>query len=517
MTVQVSVDLTSGNAVDMSATLLDTYIFSEVLDDGRMRRIWADGIYWEGTEEGRPLTGEGAMHFQSGPTVTGRFKDGVLQGSGMTQWPDGSYYHGEMKDNKRHGYGTYEWADGTKYEGEYKDDLRNGQGHCQASDYEYWGSWKDDMMEGEGIYECLDEQKNVFRIFEGRFEKHVPVSGTLYTNDGEVHEVCYDGKTQVTDHPWLWKSKTEDVDLLKQLPNESEEYRMVSSLFHTSIRGSGPKIVRISRIENPGLRQLFEIQRNRIRNEVLKRGMEWNPSTMERWAFHGTGSGSGSGENPGSAIMNEGFLVTLAGSRNGMAFGAGAYFARDARLDCLLLGGKDGGRYSLRYCHSDPSNPHEQSMLLARRLDRKEPLKIVVGRYTEGQSSYRAPPLDPSGSAGQHFHSMVDNSSNPGIFVISHSASAYPAYKIDFATGKGSGKDVRSSRVRVSQQRFSPLKSLIAAERLSALRSASDSDDFNLEEEPTRKSLVRRPLSGRKRAREDQLTSHINVIDLTGD
>ena len=84
MTVQVRVDLTTNDAVDMQASLLDTFIFSEALEDGRMkylqrscailsfsrnrRRIWPDGIYWEGTEEDGPLTGEGAMHFQSGPT-----------------------------------------------------------------------------------------------------------------------------------------------------------------------------------------------------------------------------------------------------------------------------------------------------------------------------------------------------------------------------------------------------------------------------------------------------------------
>ena len=43
---------------------------------------------------------------------------------------------------------------------------------------------------------------NVFRIFQGKFEKNAPVSGTLQTSDGRKRNVCYDGDTAVTGHPW---------------------------------------------------------------------------------------------------------------------------------------------------------------------------------------------------------------------------------------------------------------------------------------------------------------------------
>eukprot|EP00960_Hanusia_phi_P043621 756155-Hanusia_phi.AAC.4 len=109
-----------------------------------------------------------------------------------------------MKGSRRHGYGKYTWADGTVYEGEYVDDLRNGegQGYYMASEYQYVGSWRDDSMEGEGVYECLDKRKNVIRIFQGTFEKQFPVSGTLQTSDGQIHEVCYDGATLPDTKPW---------------------------------------------------------------------------------------------------------------------------------------------------------------------------------------------------------------------------------------------------------------------------------------------------------------------------
>ena len=45
----------------------------------------------------------------------------------------------------------------------------------------------------------------------------------------------------------------------------------------------------------------------------------------------------------GSYEVEVGSDAGVPGSKHGMAFGAGAYFARDARLDCLLLDGKEKG------------------------------------------------------------------------------------------------------------------------------------------------------------------------------
>ena len=36
------------------------------------------------------------------------------------------------------------------------------------------------------------------------------------------------------------------------------------------------------------------------------------------------------------------------------------------------------------------------------------------------------PPLDPNGAKGEHFHSLVDNTTNPKIFVINDNTRAYP-------------------------------------------------------------------------------------------
>jgi len=40
------------------------------------------------------------------------------------------------------------------------------------------------------------------------------------------------------------------------------------------------------------------------------------------------------------------------------------------------------------------------------------------------------PPLDPSGAKGEHFHSLVDNTTQPRIFVINDNTRAYPGMLI---------------------------------------------------------------------------------------
>jgi hypothetical protein len=43
-----------------------------------------------------------------------------------------------------------------------------------------------------------------------------------------------------------------------------------------------------------------------------------------------------------------------------------------------------------------------------------------------GAPGMNIPPLDPNGAKGEHFHSLVDNTTNPKIFVINDNTRAYP-------------------------------------------------------------------------------------------
>uniref|UniRef100_A0A7S4KMB6 Uncharacterized protein n=2 Tax=Guillardia theta TaxID=55529 RepID=A0A7S4KMB6_GUITH len=116
-------------------------------------------------------------------------------------------------------------------------------------------------MHGEGTYECQSEDRVLFRIFKGKFEKNFPTSGTLTTKCGTTFEVIYDGKTHVTGCPWLWKSTSEeDTNITKELSETSEEYKMVSDLFYLSLQKMFPHIQKIERVQNTGLRNPFLVQ-----------------------------------------------------------------------------------------------------------------------------------------------------------------------------------------------------------------------------------------------------------------
>lgn len=43
-----------------------------------------------------------------------------------------------------------------------------------------------------------------------------------------------------------------------------------------------------------------------------------------------------------------------------------------------------------------------------------------------GAAGMNIPPLDPNGAKGEHFHSLVDSTTNPKIFVINDNTRAYP-------------------------------------------------------------------------------------------
>jgi hypothetical protein len=45
--------------------------------------------------------------------------------------------------------------------------------------------------------------------------------------------------------------------------------------------------------------------------------MQWDPETMERWAFHSPGRGVDGAPDAWECIVEEGFQATLAGSNNG--------------------------------------------------------------------------------------------------------------------------------------------------------------------------------------------------------
>ncbi|XP_078489839.1 protein mono-ADP-ribosyltransferase PARP15-like [Ciona intestinalis] len=111
-------------------------------------------------------------------------------------------------------------------------------------------------------------------------------------------------------------------------------------------------------------------------------------------------------------IYVQGFDRNFAGA-NATVYGKGVYFAVDAT-------------YSSGYAKPDPNNSNHCKMFLA---------DVVTGEYCTGSANIIAPPARQSAlSKSELYDSVVDNSSNPTIFVVFKDASAYPKYLLTYTS-----------------------------------------------------------------------------------
>jgi hypothetical protein len=93
----------------------------------------------------------------------------------------------------------------------------------------------------------------------------------------------------------------------------------------------------------------------------------------------------------------------------GAIHGDGTYFARDAK-------------YSHDYARKVPSSGGLRQMLV---------VEVMVGKWTKGKKRMKVCPLLP-GERYNRFNSLVNDQSDPSIFVVHHSNQAYPAYLITY-------------------------------------------------------------------------------------
>ena len=83
------------------------------------------------------------------------------------------------------------------------------------------------------------------------------------------------------------------------------------------------------------------------------------------------------------------------------------YFARDASYSLRYAGGVGGGG----------------AMYLAR---------VLVGEYCLGKAGFLTPPPKDQRRIDILYDSVVDNTTNPAIFVVFHDTQCYPEYIIRF-------------------------------------------------------------------------------------
>ncbi len=104
--------------------------------------------------------------------------------------------------------------------------------------------------------------------------------------------------------------------------------------------------------------------------------------------------------------FNAYFLFFLA-----TAVGRGVYFARDASYSCSTTYSPPGGPNGYRYMYY---------------------AKVLVGDYTAGNSSMIVAPNKNSGNPNETYDSVVNNISNPSMYVLFQDYEYYTEYLITF-------------------------------------------------------------------------------------
>jgi hypothetical protein len=99
-----------------------------------------------GDFEGGRRKGQGVCKFTDlGEEYRGAFDEDAENGKGKRLYADGTIYQGEWCDGKRHGKGACTYANGDEYQGEWVRDERHGYGVCVFADgTKYRGEWERD-------------------------------------------------------------------------------------------------------------------------------------------------------------------------------------------------------------------------------------------------------------------------------------------------------------------------------------------------------------------------------------
>jgi hypothetical protein len=216
-----------------------------------------------------------------------------------------------------------------------------------------------------------------------------------------------------------WASKQHrglDSQKAYEVPCGCEEFQKVAATFlgfpkeqpfyrgHTDATWHHTSIIRIERIEN-GLQEEGSAQPyfESLQKSIEEQGISFEPGLHTRWAFHGTSAIDSIVENPMT-----GFQPLMSGTRLGSVWGAGTYFARDAKyvVDSNLCA---------------PAADGSKRMLMC---------LLMTGMSCQGSPDHRG--VLPFRQKPHRYNSSVDSLSSPEIFVMQHPGSAYPAYVVTF-------------------------------------------------------------------------------------
>merc|ERR1711871_1795130 len=229
-----------------------------------------------------------------------------------------------------------------------------------------------------------------------------PLDRTAIPNADQLEQLQQqmgDGAADALRPPKTWSRVADPMMAeLHTLPDGPEKQLVVDSFMATLGNYSSLMVVEVQRVQNEAMWQTFAVKRQTILQR--EKGVAGESRLERKWLFHGTS------EDTVPKIIQQGFNRAFCG-KNATAYGKGVYFARDAA-------------YSASTTYSRPDSSGIQHMFLCR---------VVVGEFTQGNSSMLAPPARVGNVL---FDTTVDNMSNPNMYITYHDAQAYPEYLVKF-------------------------------------------------------------------------------------
>ncbi|KAG9335910.1 hypothetical protein JZ751_003567 [Albula glossodonta] len=199
-------------------------------------------------------------------------------------------------------------------------------------------------------------------------------------------------------YPPVWTLTPDQGYSLVEVPPNTKAYQSIHSMFHQTMSENKVEIISVLQVQN-----VFQWDKYQRQKQHMQSLSPDQAGSLERHLFHGTT------EDSAKEICQNNFDPRVSG-KNGVAYGRGSYFARDAS-------------YSFKYAASSCQESC-QHMFLA---------KVLVGNMTVGNSSYtRPPPLDPSNSGYELYDTCVNQIPNPSIFVVFDSCQCYPYFLIRY-------------------------------------------------------------------------------------
>jgi poly [ADP-ribose] polymerase 10/14/15 len=200
--------------------------------------------------------------------------------------------------------------------------------------------------------------------------------------------------------------KLDDLDL------NSNEFKFICKHFGLTMRANEFFINKVQRVSNPFLKHMYSSIKESTRINNPKN------TQLEYKLFHGTDM------NTIIKICKSGFNRSFCG-KNGVVFGCGVYFARDARYS-HTYSAKSHSSYPFSFVSAktyNTSGSNNYCMILSR---------VIVGMYERGSSNMKDTNLRKDNSQHQ-YDSTVDNEHNPTIFVIYKDFQALPEYLIHYS------------------------------------------------------------------------------------